>query len=77
MWHVQIRYYTGVVVNLIKNIGEPAFIEKMHLRYHDLATQAGITICHAAVHFYIGCVDLLCDTYTFDRPLILYHVIWA
>ena len=50
-------------MNLIKNVGEPAFIEKMHLRYHDLATQEGITICHAAVHFYIGCVDLLCDTY--------------
>lgn len=41
-----------LITSLIQIIGEPAFIEKMHLKYHDIAIQLRITICHAAVYFY-------------------------
>lgn len=32
-----------------KSTGEPEFIEKMSLQYHDQAVAAGVTILHAAV----------------------------
>ena len=52
MRHVPREFPLILVAHLIHNTGEPGFIEKMHLEYHDLATQLHITICHAAVHFY-------------------------
>jgi len=35
--------------------GEPAFIEKMHILYHDSAVKSAITICHAAAFDSVPC----------------------
>ncbi|KAF8525261.1 hypothetical protein BU17DRAFT_42053 [Hysterangium stoloniferum] len=35
--------------------GEPAFIEKMHILYHDSAVKSAVTICHAAAFDSVPC----------------------
>lgn len=54
-----VRYVHRASVECIKynpwpRTGEPEFIERMSLVYHDKSVEAGVTILHAAVGFLSG-----------------------